>query len=221
MKKLISTGSPRFIRIYFIQCPKIGVILIVRIPQNYMVSRKLKFARRFPARQWFTAAHIPLTLAAHHAGSLFTYTWLWQLSYRLYHGYQVPFCISSCDTPKRARKTHTLEERLEVLDRAEKGQRNSVIQAAMGMNEAMSSGGGGGCDGGGGGDGGGDGGGGGGSGSDARTPLSLTLEGEAVQPRDKVYVLGVTLMRIAWLLDGKGLEVLYKAQVRSFILKKV
>ncbi|MPC87185.1 hypothetical protein E2C01_082039 [Portunus trituberculatus] len=40
------------------------------------------------------------------------------------------------DTPKRARKTHTLEERLEVLDRAEKGQQNSVIQAALGMNEA-------------------------------------------------------------------------------------
>ncbi|MPC57546.1 hypothetical protein E2C01_051529 [Portunus trituberculatus] len=40
------------------------------------------------------------------------------------------------DMPKRARKTHTLEERLEVLDRAEKGQRNSVIQTALGMNEA-------------------------------------------------------------------------------------
>ncbi|MPC31812.1 hypothetical protein E2C01_025109 [Portunus trituberculatus] len=28
------------------------------------------------------------------------------------------------DMPKRARKTYTLEEKLEVLDRAEKGQRN-------------------------------------------------------------------------------------------------
>ncbi|MPC57545.1 hypothetical protein E2C01_051528 [Portunus trituberculatus] len=61
--------------------------------------------------------------------------------------------------------------------------------------------------------GGGDGGGGGsGSGSGASMPLSLALEGEAVQPRDEVDVQGVTLMRIVWLLDGKGLEVLYKAQ---------
>ncbi|MPC14041.1 Coatomer subunit gamma-2 [Portunus trituberculatus] len=36
--------------------------------------------------------------------------------------------------------------------------------------------------------------------------------GEAVQPRDEVKVLGITLMRIAWLLDGKGLGVLYKTQ---------
>ncbi|MPC41398.1 hypothetical protein E2C01_034987 [Portunus trituberculatus] len=43
-------------------------------------------------------------------------------------------------------------------------------------------------------------------------PRSLALEGKAVQPRDEVDVLGVTLMRITWLLDGKGLEVLYKAQ---------
>ncbi|MPC94162.1 hypothetical protein E2C01_089319 [Portunus trituberculatus] len=80
-------------------------------------------------------------------------------------------------------------------------------------SEEESSGGGSGGDGGGDGDG-------GGSGSGARTPLSLTLEGEAVQPRDEVDVLGVTFMRVAWLLDGKGLEVLYKAQVCSFILKK-
>ncbi|MPC42220.1 hypothetical protein E2C01_035836 [Portunus trituberculatus] len=58
------------------------------------------------------------------------------------------------------------------------------------------------------------GGGGDGSGSGTRTPLSLALEGKAVQPRDKVDVLGVTLMRIVWLLDGKGLEVLYKAQIQ-------
>ena len=75
--------------------------------------------------------------------------------------------------------------------------------------------------------------------SRTRTPLSLTLEGVAIQPRDKVDVLGVTydsaltfrchierlareasgklaaLRRISWLLDGRGLEVLYKAQVRS------
>lgn len=75
--------------------------------------------------------------------------------------------------------------------------------------------------------------------SRSRTTLSLTLEGEAVRPRDEVDVLGVTydsaltfrshierlareasgklaaLRRISWLLDGKGLEVLYKAQVRS------
>ncbi|MPC43331.1 hypothetical protein E2C01_036975 [Portunus trituberculatus] len=42
------------------------------------------------------------------------------------------------DMPKRERKTYTLEEKLEVLDRAEKSQENSVIQAALGMNEAMS-----------------------------------------------------------------------------------
>ncbi|MPC32783.1 hypothetical protein E2C01_026112 [Portunus trituberculatus] len=35
---------------------------------------------------------------------------------------------------------------------------------------------------------------------------------QALQPRDEVDVLGVTLMRIAWLFDGKGLEALYKAQ---------
>ncbi|MPC72225.1 hypothetical protein E2C01_066523 [Portunus trituberculatus] len=64
------------------------------------------------------------------------------------------------------------------------------------------------------------GGGGDGSGSGARIPLSLALEGEAVQPKDEVDVLGVMLMRIVWLLDGKGLEVLYKAQVHFFILKK-
>ncbi|XP_076043980.1 uncharacterized protein LOC143027026 isoform X2 [Oratosquilla oratoria] len=40
------------------------------------------------------------------------------------------------DTHKRVRKTYTLEEKLEVLDRVERGQRNSVIQAALGMNEA-------------------------------------------------------------------------------------
>ena len=75
--------------------------------------------------------------------------------------------------------------------------------------------------------------------SRTRTPLSLTLEGVAIQPKDEVDVLGVTydsaltfrrhierlareasgklaaLRRISWLLDGKGLEVLYKAQVRS------
>ncbi|MPC65946.1 hypothetical protein E2C01_060084 [Portunus trituberculatus] len=46
------------------------------------------------------------------------------------------------------------------------------------------------------------------SGSGARTALSLALEGEVVQPRDEVDVLGVMLMRIMWLLDGKGLEAL-------------
>ena len=75
--------------------------------------------------------------------------------------------------------------------------------------------------------------------SRTRTPLSLTLEGVAIQSRDEVDVLGVTydsaltfrshierlareasgklaaLRRISWLLDRKGLEVLYKAQVRS------
>ncbi|MPC48231.1 hypothetical protein E2C01_041999 [Portunus trituberculatus] len=59
------------------------------------------------------------------------------------------------------------------------------------------------------------GGGGGGDGissSGARTPLSLAQEGEAVQSRDKVDMLGVMLMRIMSLLDGKGLEVLYKIQ---------
>ena len=75
--------------------------------------------------------------------------------------------------------------------------------------------------------------------SRTRTPLSLTLKGVAVQLRDEVDALGVTydstltfrrhierlareasgklaaLRRISWLLDKKGLEVLYKAQVRS------
>ncbi|MPC58850.1 hypothetical protein E2C01_052860 [Portunus trituberculatus] len=59
-----------------------------------------------------------------------------------------------------------------------------------------------------------------GDGSGERTPLSLAPEGEAVQPRDEVDVLGVKFMRISWLLDGKGLEVLYKAQVHSFIQKE-
>ncbi|MPC65482.1 hypothetical protein E2C01_059617 [Portunus trituberculatus] len=168
-----------------------------------MVSRKLKFARQFPTCQLFPTARIPLTLATRQAGSLFTYAWLPWLPSALLHLQLVVVCL-------REQGRHTLEERLEVLDRAEKGQRNSVIQAALCMNEATV--------------------------SlvvvaavvvmvmvvvmviDARTPLSLALEGEAVQPRDEVDMLGVTLMRIAWLLDGKGLGVLYKAQVRSFIL---
>ena len=75
--------------------------------------------------------------------------------------------------------------------------------------------------------------------SRTRTPLNLTLEGVTIKPRDEMDVLGVTydstltfrrhierlareasgklaaLRRISWMLDGKGLEVLYKAQVRS------
>ena len=75
--------------------------------------------------------------------------------------------------------------------------------------------------------------------SRTRTPLNLTLEGVTITPRDEMDVLGVTydstltfrrhierlareasgklaaLRRISWILDGKGLEVLYKAQVRS------
>ena len=73
----------------------------------------------------------------------------------------------------------------------------------------------------------------------SRTPLHLSLEGEAVRRQDEMEVLGVTydsaltfrlhierlareasgklasLRRISWLLDNKGLEMLYKAQVRS------
>ncbi|MPC69945.1 hypothetical protein E2C01_064178 [Portunus trituberculatus] len=76
-----------------------------------MVSRKLKFARRFPTRQLFPAAHIPLTLAARQAGSLFTYTWLWQ-----HLPFSCPVFIMATkrpsaspaggDPPKRAGKTY-------------------------------------------------------------------------------------------------------------------
>ena len=75
--------------------------------------------------------------------------------------------------------------------------------------------------------------------SRSSTALRLTLESEAILPQDEVEVLGVTydsaltfrhhierlareasgklasLRRISWLLDAKGFEVLYKAQVRS------
>ena len=71
------------------------------------------------------------------------------------------------------------------------------------------------------------------------TSLRLNLNGDTLTSRDEIEVLGVTydrkltfsshierlarqasgklvpLRRMSWLLDGKGLEVLYKAQVRS------
>lgn len=75
--------------------------------------------------------------------------------------------------------------------------------------------------------------------SRSRTDLRLVMGGEALVSRDEMEVLGVTydswltfrthierlareasgklasLRRISWLLDGKGLEMLYKAQIRS------
>ena len=77
--------------------------------------------------------------------------------------------------------------------------------------------------------------------SRSSTTLRLTLAGEAILPRDEVEVLVVTydsaltfrhqidhlvreasgklasLKRISWLLDAKGLEVLYKAYIHSFL----
>ena len=70
-------------------------------------------------------------------------------------------------------------------------------------------------------------------------PLQLSFSGDTLAPRDEMEVLGVTydrkltfsshieqlarqasgklasLRRMSWLLDGRGLELLYKAQVRS------
>ncbi|XP_063869600.1 uncharacterized protein LOC135105396 [Scylla paramamosain] len=75
--------------------------------------------------------------------------------------------------------------------------------------------------------------------SRSRTPLQLSLEGQAIRRQDEMDVLGVTydsaltfrhyierlarkasgklasLRRMSWLLDDKGLEILYKAKVRS------
>ncbi|XP_063871040.1 uncharacterized protein LOC135106194 [Scylla paramamosain] len=75
--------------------------------------------------------------------------------------------------------------------------------------------------------------------SRSTTPLQLSLEGQAIRRQDEMNVLGVTydsalifrhhierlareasgklasLRRMLWLLDDKGLEILYKAQVRS------
>ncbi|MPC63202.1 hypothetical protein E2C01_057296 [Portunus trituberculatus] len=102
-----------------------------------MVTRKFKFTRRFPSCQLFPTTRIPLTLAAHQAGSLFTYAWLWQ-----HLTFSCPVFTMATkgpsaspaggDTPKRARKTHTLEERLEVLDRAKKVQRNKCYSGRIG-----------------------------------------------------------------------------------------
>ena len=48
-----------------------------------------------------------------------------------------PATFPACDgRQKKARKTLTLEQKLEVLDRLDKGQRNNVIVAAMGLSES-------------------------------------------------------------------------------------